>query len=57
MQAAETKKIYVAAFEGAKTAGGGEILRGSGKYTYEGNPLVTVGDMATYPDGTTAVIR
>lgn len=56
MQNAETKRIYVAAFEGAKTADGGEILHGSGRCAYEGRTLVRVGDVATYPDGSTAVI-
>ncbi|MFJ4290741.1 PAAR domain-containing protein [Cupriavidus sp. NPDC089707] len=56
MQDAKIKKIYVAAFEGAKTAEGGEIMQGSGLYAYEGLTLVRVGDHATYPDGSTAVI-
>ncbi|WP_234788267.1 MULTISPECIES: PAAR domain-containing protein [Cupriavidus] len=56
MQDRKTKKIYVAAFEGAKTANGGEVVKGSGNQSYDGRPIVRVGDVATYQDGSTAVI-
>lgn len=52
MQDAKIKKIYVAAFEGAKTAEGGEIMQGSGLYACDGLTLLRVGDHA----GSTAVI-
>ncbi|WP_244222721.1 PAAR domain-containing protein [Cupriavidus lacunae] len=46
----------MAAFEGAKTVNGGEVVKGSGNQSYDGRPIVRVGDVATYPDGSTAVI-
>ncbi len=57
MQDAKTKKIYVPAFEGAKKTDCGEILHGSGHYAYERRTLVRVGDVAAYPDGSTACLR
>ena len=56
MKDAKIRRTYIAAFEGAKTADGGEILHGSGIFATEGRTLVRVGDIATYPDGSTAVI-
>ncbi len=56
MQDTKTKKIYVAAFEGAKTANGGEVMKGSGIQSYDGRHIVRVGDVATDVDGSTAVI-
>ncbi len=56
MQNAKTKKIYVAAFEGATTANGGDVMKGSGNQSCDGGPIARVGDVVTYPDGSTAVI-
>ena len=56
MSGTKIKAVYVAAFAGAKTAKGGEVLKGSGIHSCDGFTLLRVGDVATYPDGSTAVI-
>jgi len=47
---------YIAAFTGATTANGGKVLAGSSNIRHEQCKAVRVGDIATYSDGTTAVI-
>ena len=39
-------KVYVAAFNGAKTANGGEIIQGSSSIRDSGHTLLLVGDEA-----------
>ena len=56
MSDTKIKAVYMAAFAGAKTAKGGEVLIGSGIHSCDGLTLLRVGDVATYPDGSTAVI-
>jgi len=56
MQNTQSDKVYVAAFNGAKTANGGEIAHGSSSIRDSGHTLLLVGDIAVYPDGSTAVI-
>ncbi|OCS45970.1 PAAR domain-containing protein [Ralstonia pickettii] len=56
MQNTQSGNVYVAAFNGANTANGGEIIQGSCSIRDSGPTLLLVGDEAVYPDGSTAVI-
>jgi len=56
VQDTRSGKVYVAAFSGAKTANGGEIVQGSSNIRDGGHTLLLVGDEAVYPDGSTAIL-
>jgi len=56
MQDTQSGQVYVAAFNGAKTANGGEIVQGSSSIHDSGHTLLLVGDEAVYPNGSTALI-
>jgi uncharacterized Zn-binding protein involved in type VI secretion len=56
MQDTQSGKVYVAAFNGGKTANGGEIIQGSNSIRDSGHTLLLAGDEAVYPDGSVAAI-
>jgi len=56
VQDTRSGKVYVAAFNGAKTANDGEIVQSPNSIRYSEHTLLLVGDEAVYPDGSSAVI-